>query len=273
MQTLALLIEYDGTRYAGWQRQGATPTIQGEIEVAAGSILSEPCRVFGSGRTDAGVHALGQVAHLSTNSALPAERVRAGLNALLPEDIVIRDVLAVAPTFHARYDARLRVYRYALLARARPSTLLRRYTHHVPVPLDLEAMRAGAAALIGRHDFNAFRVTGTATASSVCTVHAVRVARRGELVTVTVAADRFLRQMVRLIVGSLVAVGRGARTPEAIADILRSGDNRHAGPPLPPCGLYLLRVVYGQEHGPMLSGVGSPAGGAGSPASSAGPVL
>jgi tRNA pseudouridine38-40 synthase len=273
VRTLALLIEYDGTRYAGWQRQGSIPTIQGAIEAAAGSILAEPCRVIGSGRTDAGVHALGQVAHLSTRSALPAERIRKGLNALLPDDIVIRDVLEAAPAFHARYDARLRIYRYALLARPRPSALLRRYTHHVVAPLDLEAMRAGAAALAGRHDFTAFRVVGTATASTVCTVHAVRVERRGDLVTVTVAADRFLRQMVRLIVGSLVAVGRGARPPEAIAAILASGDNQRAGPALPPCGLYLRRVVYGPEHGPALSGPGSSASGAGSPVSGAGPVL
>lgn len=254
MRTLALLIEYDGTRYAGWQRQGSTPTIQGAIEVVASSILSEPVRVFGSGRTDAGVHALGQVAHICTRSALPVERIRAGLNALLPDDILIRDVLEVAQGFHARYDARARIYRYALLARPRPSPLLRLYTHHVVAPLDLEAMRAGAAALTGRHDFTAFRVTGTATASAVCTVHALKVERRGDLVTVTVAADRFLRQMVRLIVGSLLAVGRGAQPPESICEILRSGDNQRAGPAVPPCGLYLTRVLYDPEHGPALSG-------------------
>ncbi len=254
MRRLALLIEYDGTRYAGWQRQRCAPTIQGAIEAAAGSILSEPISAVAAGRTDAGVHALRQVAHLTTRSALPVERIRRGLNALLPDDIVVRDVLEVSPGFHARYDARLRIYGYALLARPAPSALLCRYTHHVAAPLDLEAMRAGAAGLAGRHDFSAFRVAGTATASAICTVHAVEVERRGDLVVVTVAADRFLRQMVRLMVGSLVTVGRGSAPPDAISEILQSRGDRRAGPALPACGLFLVRVLYGHEHDPMLSG-------------------
>ncbi len=174
MPTLRLLIEYDGTHYAGWQRQPAAPSIQAALEDAATALFQAPCRIVGAGRTDAGVHALGQVAHVATTSGLSVARIRDGLNALLPADIVVRDVGEAAPGFHARRDARLRIYRYVVLARPRPSALLRRYAHHVAETLDLESMRVATAHLEGRHDFAAFRVTGTSTASTVCAVRALR---------------------------------------------------------------------------------------------------
>jgi len=247
---VALVLEYDGTAYAGWQRQPNVPTIQAAVEEALASLVQAPCPVVGAGRTDAGVHALGQVAHFTTASALPLDRIHNGLNALLPHDIVVRHAAEVAPDFHARRDARLRVYRYAVLARPRPSALLRRYAYHVAGSLNLEAMQAGAGALIGQHDFAAFRVTGTSTRSTVCTVRAARLERRKDLVIVTVAADRFLRQMVRRIVGTLLAIGRGALPPEAIGQILASKDNQQAGPPAPAHGLYLARVVYTPDRLP-----------------------
>lgn len=244
MRRLGLVLEYDGTAYAGWQRQPAAPTVQAAVEDAATTLLGAPCRVVGAGRTDAGVHALGQVAHLSTVSRLPADRVRAGLTALLPGDIVVREVFEAPAAFHARRDARLRVYAYVILARARPSALLRRYTHHVPEPLDLDAMRDAAEALVGEHDFAAYRVTGTPTATTVCTVAALTLDRRGDLLIITIAADRFLRQMVRRVVGTLLKVGTGAWPRERVAAALRSGDSRQAAAPAPACGLYLARVVY-----------------------------
>jgi tRNA pseudouridine38-40 synthase len=244
MRRLALEIEYDGTAYAGWQRQPGRPTIQAAIEATLASITGEPCRITGAGRTDAGVHAVGQVTHLDTASRLPVARLGGALNALLPQDIVVRHALEVAPDFHARRDARLRVYRYAILTGSRPSALLRRYAHHVPGPLDLEAMRAGASVLVGRHDFAAYRVTGTATRSTICDMRTVRIDARGPLLIVTIAADRFLRQMARRIVGTLLAVGGGTLAPGDAGVILRSLDNARAAPPAPARGLYLTRVFY-----------------------------
>ncbi len=247
MPTLRLLIEYDGTRYAGWQRQRSAPSIQAALEEAAGSLFQAPCRVVGAGRTDAGVHALGQVAHLAATSTLSPARIREALNALLPPDIVVREVSEAAPTFHARRDALLRVYRYVVLARLRPSALLRGYACHVADPLNLVAMRAAAVHLEGRHDFAAFRVTGTQVASTTCALQALRIDRRGDLLVFTVAADRFLRQMVRRIVGTLLRVGQGRLVPDAIPAVLGSGDNQRSGPSAPPHGLYLVRVLYAPD--------------------------
>ncbi|MGH2404773.1 MAG: tRNA pseudouridine(38-40) synthase TruA [bacterium] len=263
MPTLRLLIEYDGTRYAGWQRQPDAPTIQATLEDAAASLLGAPCRVVGAGRTDAGVHALGQVAHAAATTHLAPERIRDALNALLPDDIVVRDVAVAPPTFHARRDALLRIYRYVVLTRARPSAFLRSYAHHVAAALDLAAMRAGAAQVEGRHDFAAFRVTGSAVAWTVCALQALRIERRDDLVVFTVAADRFLRQMIRRIVGTLLRVGSGRLEPDAVGAILRSGDPQRAGPSAPAHGLYLVRVVYGGEGG--LTDFDAPQGAAVSP--------
>ncbi len=250
MRTVRLVVEYDGTGYAGWQRQPDAPTIQAALEDAVAQLLQAPHRVVGAGRTDAGVHALGQVAHFTTASVLPPQRIRDGLNALTPADIVVRDVTEVVAGFHARRDARLRLYRYVVLTRALPSALWRHRAHHVAGPLDVEGMRVGAQTLEGRHDFAAFRVTGTATVSTVCTIAALRVERRGLFVTFTIGANRFLRQMVRRIVGTLLQVGGGARPVSDVAAILESRDNQRAGPAAPACGLYLVRVVYDGEEPP-----------------------
>ncbi|MCL6554082.1 MAG: tRNA pseudouridine(38-40) synthase TruA [Firmicutes bacterium] len=258
MGRVALVIEYDGTAYAGWQRQPHAPTVQGALEDTLARITQAPCPVTAAGRTDAGVHAVGQVAHLDTGTRLGPEALRDALNALLPPDIVVRRALQVAADFHARRDARWRVYRYVVLSRAQPSAFLRRYVHHVPGGLRLEPMRAGAQALLGRHDFAAFRVAGTATSSTVCEMHAVRIEARGDLVIFTVAADRFLRQMVRRVVGSLLWVGQGALPPDAIGAILRSADNAQAAPPAPAHGLYLAHVEY--APGRLDRAAGSQAG-------------
>lgn len=250
MRTLRLLVEYDGTGYAGWQRQPQAPSIQGTLEDAAARLLQAPHRVIGAGRTDAGVHALGQVAHLRTENPLAPARVRDGLNALTPPDIVVRDVALAPAGFHARRDARLRVYRYVVLAREVPSAVWRYRAHHVADPLDVERMRAAARVLEGRHDFAAFRVTGTPTTSTLCTITAIHVDRRGPFLALTVAADRFLRQMVRRIAGTLLQVGTGTRPADDVATVLASGDPGRAGPPAPACGLYLVRVVYDGETPP-----------------------
>jgi tRNA pseudouridine38-40 synthase len=244
MRRLALLLEYDGTEYAGWQRQPQTATVQAAIEEALASITREDQRITGAGRTDAGVHALGQVAHFDTGSRLSAARLREALNARLPHDIAVREALEVHGDFHARRDARLRVYRYAVLARRTRSAVLRRYTHHVASPVDVDVMRTAASPLLGRHDFAAFRVLGTETRSTVCDIHTLTIETRRELVIFTVAADRFLRQMVRRIAGTLLAVGSGARTVESVAAALESRDTAQVPAAAPACGLYLARVYY-----------------------------
>ncbi len=245
MRRLRLLLEYDGTNYAGWQRQPSARSIQATLDETASSLLQDAVRVVGAGRTDAGVHALGQVAHLTTASALPVDRIHDGLNALLPDDIVVRDVAEAAPAFHARRDARLRIYSYVILNGPRPSALLRHHAYHHASPLDLDALRAGARCFEGHHDFAAFRVTGTATATTLCVVETLRIdAPRDDVVVVTVAANRFLRQMVRMMVGTLLRIGRGALPPDAPVGILESRDNQRAGPAAPARGLYLMRVLY-----------------------------
>jgi tRNA pseudouridine38-40 synthase len=244
MRRLALVVEYDGTGYSGWQRQSAAPSVQAAIEDSLARLTQEVVRVTAAGRTDAGVHALGQVAHVDISRSMPIDRLRAGLNALLPRDIVVRDAVVVPAEFHARRDARLRVYRYVILARPRPSALLRGHAHHVPEPLDLDAMRAASRPLLGAHDFAAFRVTGTETATTECVVRSLEIHQHGSAVIVTVAANRFLRQMVRRIVGTLLVVGRGAAPPERPAEILAARDPNRAGPAVPPGGLYLMRVYY-----------------------------
>ncbi len=244
MRRVALVVEYDGGGYAGWQRQAVAPSIQAAIEDAVGRLTQRAARVTGAGRTDAGVHALGQVAHVDIDSTMPAHRICAGLNALLPRDIVIRDAVEVPTAFHARRDARLRVYRYVILARTRPSALLRGHAHYVAGPLDIDAMRAAAGPLIGAHDFAAFRASGTETATTDCVVRALRIDERGAAAVVTVAANRFLRQMVRRLVGTLLLVARGTVPPERPAEILAARDPSRAGPPAPPHALYLVRVYY-----------------------------
>ncbi len=253
---LAFVIEYDGTAYAGWQRQPHAPTVQAVLEESLARITQAPCPIVGAGRTDAGVHALGQVAHGDSATGLPPERLRQALNALLPGDVAVRRVLDAPPDFHARRDARLRIYRYVVLSRPEPPALLRRYVHQVPGPIDLAAMRDAAALLRGRHDFGAFRAAGTPTATTVCDVRALAIDPRGRLVVFTVAADRFLRQMVRRLVGTLLAVGTGSLPREAVADILDGRGDARTAPPAPACGLYLARVRYAPGRLPEPQGPG-----------------
>jgi len=249
MRTLKLTLEYDGTEFVGWQRQRRGRSVQGAVEEACARLTQVPTRVVAAGRTDAGVHALGQVAHLRTTSPLPPDRVRDGLNALLPRDVTVRAVEEAPERFHARYDARYRVYRYAVLRRAAPSALLRRYALHLPEPLDLDRMRAVARVLEGRHDFRAFAAVGTPRRSTVCTVLHVGLAEDGDLLRLTVAADRFLRHMVRMLVGTLLRVGRGTLGPDQVQAWLTHGEVGAAGPAAPPHGLYLVHVGYDAPTG------------------------
>ena len=238
------MVSYDGTAYAGWQAQAEPPTVQAILTREARRLCGGDARVTGASRTDAGVHALRQTVSLTIASALPPAAILGALNAALPPDIRIREADEAAPTFHARYGARGKRYAYLIDNGRIASPLLRRFAWHVPAPLDVGQMRLGLRALSGTHDFAAFRAAAGREQTPVCTVRAGHVFRRGERVAILISADRYLHHMVRNVVGSLVDVGRGARTPEWVAEVLASRDRQRAGPTAPAHGLTLVRVMY-----------------------------
>jgi tRNA pseudouridine38-40 synthase len=243
-RNIVLTIEYDGTDFSGWQRQSRRPSVQEEIERAVRAVTRGQVNLIGAGRTDAGVHALGQVANFHTTSRITADRLPAALNAHLPGSIRILSARDGAPDFHARYAATGRTYRYAVLNRPAPSAILRAHTYHVPAALDLYAMQEAAALLLGTHPFTSFRGIGSGEGTTVCTLRRADVARAGDTVLFTFEADRFLRHMVRLIVGTLLRVGHGKLPPDAVGEILAAKDNQKAGPRAPGHGLFLVRVTY-----------------------------
>lgn len=245
MRRLKLTVAYDGTDFAGWQVQPGRRTVQGEIERAWREISGEQVRLTASGRTDAGVHALGQVVGLQTSSPMPPERVQRAINAKLPEDVVIVAAQAAPANFHATHDAVRKTYRYQIHnSRVRP-LLDRRFVWFYPTAeLDVARMRSGAAELVGRHDFASFETSGSERATTVRTVLALDVDRTGERINISVTGDGFLYNMVRAIAGTLVEVGRGAQPPEWVAQVLAARDRSAAGPNAPACGLVLVGVEY-----------------------------
>ena len=244
MRNLKLTIEYDGTSYAGWQTQAGRPTIQQTLEDAVHRITGERVHVQGSGRTDSGVHALGQAANFRTHAKIPAAKLRLALNALLPPDIVVRRVREAPPDFHAQFDARWKTYRYTILNDRVPTALDRFFCHQVPVPLDVRAMRRAARSLVGRHDFQAFRSEGWREKDTVRTIRRLTIAKTGRYVHLTVEGNGFLYNMVRAIAGTLIDIGRGKRPPEDMQKILASRDRKQAGPTAPARGLCLISVKY-----------------------------
>jgi tRNA pseudouridine38-40 synthase len=244
MRTLKLVLEYDGSNYCGWQAQSDAPTIQGVLEQALAKILGERVRVSGAGRTDAQVHALGQVASFRTASHLPAEALQRALNSLLPRDVAIREAHDAPADFHARFSALGKVYAYRILNRPVRSPLRLRYVWYVPQPVDLPTMAAAATCLQGTHDFASFQAAGSGVKTTARTLTELTVTRDDEEVVVRVTANGFLRHMVRNIVGTLVEVGRGARPPTDVKRILEACDRRLAGVTAPPQGLYLVEVLY-----------------------------
>ena len=253
-RTLKLTISYDGTRFVGWQRQAAGVSVQGLLDDALARFEGAPVAVQGASRTDAGVHALGQVASVRLTAAHPPDVVGRGLNACLPPDVRVIDVQEAAENFHARFCARSKTYRYQLRNAATVSPFERAYVWHVPEALDVAAMRAAAHTLVGTHDFAAFRSVGSDTRGTVRTITRSEVTSQavggwhdtstGALVVYDVSGDGFLRHMVRAIVGTLVEVGRGQRPVASMAALLTGGSRAQAGATAPPQGLFLVRVVY-----------------------------
>jgi tRNA pseudouridine38-40 synthase len=261
---LKLTVAYDGCVYAGWQVQPDKPTVQGTFEATWQRLTQESVRVSAAGRTDAGVHALGQVVGLSTQTRLSNDDLHRGLNALLPNDIAVCTVEDAADNFHATYDAIGKRYRYHIHNSRSPSVFDRNYSWHYPQPLDAVAMHAAAQALVGRHDFSSFETAGSPRPDSIRTIHGLKVVRSpaGELlgnsstsipgklsfipqhIAIDVAGDGFLYNMVRTIVGTLIEVGVGKQPTIWPAEVLAAQDRRRAGQTAPPHGLFLVKVDY-----------------------------
>jgi len=255
MRTIKLTVSYDGTDYVGWQRQARGRSIQGELERAFAEIEGRPVRVAGAGRTDAGVHALGQVASVQLAHRIETSALVRAINAKLPPDIRLLVAETVEADFHARYAARTKTYRYNLTTGPVASPFTLRYAWHVREPVDLDAMREAAARLQGCQDFAAFQAAGTEVASTVRTVHSVAIGSgAGALPTRTtvllpalaieVVGDGFLRHMVRIMVGTMVEVGAGRVEAEAVSGIVASRTRERAGPTAPAQGLFLVAVNY-----------------------------
>ncbi|MDO3379419.1 tRNA pseudouridine(38-40) synthase TruA [Geoalkalibacter halelectricus] len=243
MANIRLILEYDGTAYAGWQRQPNGLGIQQVVEESLHQLLGTPVTLISSGRTDAGVHARGMVANFHTERDLPPAAYREGLNGLLPKDIAVQDAMQVRDAFHARYDARGKWYRYCLCRNPVRSPLYARYSWQLRADLDLAAMRQAASALVGRHDFQAFRTAGCAARTTTREIFSVDFAAEGKLLFIDVRGSGFLRNMVRVMVGTLVEIGLGKRPPEDMARLVGDGRGR-AGPTAPPQGLCLMEVWY-----------------------------
>jgi tRNA pseudouridine38-40 synthase len=239
------LLEYSGTRYHGWQVQPQAVSVQGTLEACLARITNGPVRLHAAGRTDAGVHAMGQVAHFDTASHIALPALVRGLNSLLPDDIVVRQAADMPADFHARYSARHKTYAYLVHNHPIPSAFRAPYAWHVPQPLDLPAMRTAARLLVGRHDFSAFRATSCAARSPVRCLFRMGIKRRATCLFFVLRADGFLQHMVRNIVGTLIAMGRGQIPASAMATILYARQRQQAGPTAPAHGLFLVRVVYG----------------------------
>jgi len=242
---IRLVVEYDGTQLCGWQRQANGPTVQGHLEEALGKLLAHEAAVTGASRTDAGVHARGQVASFRTARTIPLHGIRRGLNSLLPRQIAVRDAAEVPDDFHPRFSATGKHYRYTILARPDRSPRWRDRAWHHPEPLSIEAMAAAAASLLGEHDFAAFRAAGCTAATTTRRLDAIELsAPDPERLVLDVRGNAFLRNMVRILVGTLAEVGAGRRHPGQVAEILASRDRTRAGITAPPHGLELMEVRY-----------------------------
>ena len=246
MPRYRLTVEYDGTDYAGWQRQPDAPSIQAAVEAAVHAFCAEHATVYGAGRTDAGVHARAQVCHLDLARRVSAAALCNALNAhLRPAPIAVLAAEEAPPDFHARFSATEREYRYRILNRRAPPALDRGRVWHLAAPLDAAAMAAAAAHLVGRHDFSSFRAAECQAKSPVKTLDALEVARRGAEITITARARSFLHRQVRVMAGTLARVGLGKTPPAAIPAILAARARPAAGPTAPPGGLCLAAVRYG----------------------------
>jgi len=256
-RTLRCTVQYDGGMFAGFQRQSDQPTVQGALEEAVATVTQEAVTVQGAGRTDAGVHAVGQVIHFHSTSTLPAALLQRAVNACLPQSVVITAISDETPDFHARYSAKQREYRYVVENAPLHSPLWRQRAYHVPQPLSVEAMNTAARPLVGSHDFAAFGspmkhsvhdatgMPGQVTyGSTMRTMLMARCWQKQRFILFGFVADAFLRHMVRMLVGTLLRIGSGRLAPGALVRLLQGDRSLSAGPAAPAHGLYLMRVTY-----------------------------
>jgi tRNA pseudouridine38-40 synthase len=249
LKNFKIIIEYDGTAYHGWQRQKSCRSIQGEIEKALLRMTGDRIAITGSGRTDAGVHAMGQVANFFCNKNIEPENFQKGLNSILSKDIIIKDCLIIDSKFHARYDATSKIYNYRILNRKVPSAIDRNYSWFIHKKLNELAMQSAIFHILGRHDFRSFEGAGSPRSDSIRTVlHASLTKQENGYLIFRIEGNGFLRFMVRNIVGTLVDVGLGKITPGDFKKIFLSKDRNLAGATAPPHGLFLMEVKYGTPH-------------------------
>ncbi len=246
MRNIKLILEYDGTRYQGWQVQKGrdSRTLQETIEQTLQKVLQEKIRLVASGRTDAGVHALGQVCHFHTKSDITLDKLHRALNSLLPGDISVLQVQECGMRFHSRFDAKSKIYRYTILNRKSRSALQRDTAYFFPYPLNLRLMQKEASWLLGRHDFKSFKASNRQERSSIRTIKQIKIFKRDPFIQIDIEANGFLTHMARNIVGTLIEIGRGRFPAGSMRKILRSKDRRQAGTCVPAKGLCLLEVKY-----------------------------
>ena len=244
MRNIKLTIEYDGKEFNGWQKQPNKLNIQGEIERAIEEITGEQVDLYGSGRTDAGVHSLGQVANFKTNSKLPIEKVAIAINSKLKKSIRIKKAEEVSENFHSRYNCHKKKYRYIINNSSHGSAIYRGLEYHVSQKLNVEEMKKAIKFFEGEHDFKAFKSSGTSSKSSVRTIYNAELKQNGERIIIELTGNGFLYNMVRIISGTLLEVGLGNIKAEDIPNIIESKDRKMAGKTLPPHGLYLVEVMY-----------------------------
>lgn len=246
MRNFKIILQYEGTRYQGWQRQDSTPnTIQGKLETILGKMIGKDfVQVDGSGRTDAGVHALGQVANFKIDTDLTSQDIMNYVNQYLPEDIGVTDICEMPERFHSRLNAKKKTYRYRIWNTSLPCVFERKYVYVLEDTLDAEAMKRAAVQFIGQHDFKAFTSNKKSKKSTVRTIERIDIERTGNEVTLTYTGDGFLYHMVRILTGTLIEVGLGRRTEASLQELLEHGTRDMAGPLVPAKGLCLVAVYY-----------------------------
>jgi tRNA pseudouridine38-40 synthase len=244
MKNIKLIIEYDGTNYSGWQTQKNAISVQGKLEDAIKTITGENIQLVGSGRTDGGVHALGQVANFHTNSTIPNDKFSCILNNALPDDIKIIHSEEVGLDFHSRFDAISKRYRYIIYNGKMPSPIYRNLSYHFKYDLDIDKMIRASKYLVGTHNFACFKGRKSVVKSTIRTIYYVDIRRKGDFIEFVFEGNSFLRYMVRIIIGTLVKIGSGERDVSDMKKIIDSKNRNNAGPTAPPQGLFLEKVFY-----------------------------
>jgi len=244
MRNIKLIIEYDGKKFGGWQKQPTNLNIQGEIEQAIKEITGEEVELIASGRTDAGVHSLGQTANFKTNSTIEIDKIPYAINSKLKKSIVIKSAEEVDENFHSRYNCKGKKYRYIINNSSQGTAIYRGLECHIPQKLDIEKMQEAIKHFEGEHDFKGFKASGTSSKSSVRTIYKAEVKQEGERIIIELTGNGFMYNMVRIISGTIVDVGLGKIKPEEIPEIIKAEDRSKAGKTLPAHGLYLVEVYY-----------------------------